>query len=572
MTNCSTNEGEGDAREGAPPESIDGNVASRLSRSARLTPYAIAIAEPMGPRLASGERSYRAITFAELDEQTKQIASGLLRSGVKPGMRIVLAVPFGIEFIRLTFALLKAGVVPVLVDPGMGRKNLVRCLQEVNPDGFMAIPKAQLIRWVLRRKFPRAMHNITVGRRLFWGGHSLQQILNLGRNPETLPERKPDDDAAIIFTTGSTGPPKGVRYTHSIFNQQIDLIRQRYQIRPGSRDLACFPLFGLFDVVMGVTTIIPDMDATRPADVNPQNLLDAVRQWDIDQAFGSPALWNTVTRWCKETGNRFETLRRILSAGAPMSPRVLESLRACVHPDADIYTPYGATEALPVASIESRMILDETAAASRQGRGTCVGTRFPTIQWRVIAINDGPLETLEATRELPRGEIGELMVAGPIVTQQYVTRTDQNALHKVRDGERIWHRMGDVGYLDEADRFWFCGRKSHRVQEANVVRYSDPTESIFNTHPQVGRSALVGIGPVGSQQSVLIVELADPKLATSDNHQQLLVELKALAEANPLTRGIVDFRIFPGRLPVDIRHNSKIFREQLAVWASQGEH
>lgn len=543
------------------------NVAQRLSRVARLTPTGLAICQPRGAVRADGMRSYDVMTFAQLDRHTDQIARGMLHWGCQPGMRIVLAVPFGSQFIELTFGLLKAGLVPVLVDPGMGRQHLIKCLEDVRPSGFMAIPKAQLIRWALRRKFPSAKWNVTVGRKWFWGGLSLKAIETLGQQPMELPARSNDDDAAVIFTTGSTGPPKGVRYTHGIFNSQVDLIRSRYEIRPGSKDLACFPLFGLFDSMMGVTTIIPDMDPTRPADVDPQRLLEAVEQWEIDQAFGSPALWNTVTKWCAETGKSFPTLRRILSAGAPVPPPVLEALRGVVHPQAEIFTPYGATESLPIASIEAGEILGETAEASGAGQGTCVGTRFDKIKWKVIAIDDGPLEKIEQVRELASGEIGELMVTGPVVTQQYVTRTDQNSLHKVADGQRVWHRMGDVGYLDAQDRFWFCGRKAHRVVTSEGTLYSVRCEAIFNSQPGVARAALVGIGERGQQKPVMIIEpephLRDQGVAADE---AFCVRLREATKQHDLTTMITDIRIYPRRLPTDIRHNSKIFREQLAAW------
>ncbi len=234
-----------------------------------------------------------------------------------------------------------------------------------------------------------------------------------------FPRIERSDQAAIIFTTGSTGPPKGVLYTHGTFHAQIDRIRERYDIHRGSRDLACFPLFGLFDAVMGVTTIIPDMDPTRPADVNPQRLVEAAAQWEVDQAFGSPALWNTVVRWAEanKIQQPFPTLRRILSAGAPVPASTLEKLRTLVDPEANIVTPYGATEALPIASIESREIIAETGPAAAKGKGTCVGTRFEGVQWRVIEIDDGPIENISDTKELPRGKIGELMVSGPMVTR-----------------------------------------------------------------------------------------------------------------------------------------------------------
>lgn len=544
------------------------NIATRLSQWAKRLPGGIAIAEPSGPVRRDSTRSYRLTTFEQLDRESDEIARGLLRWGVRPGARLVMLVPFGARFIALTFALLKAGVTVVLIDPGMGRKHLVNCLADAQPDGFVGIPKAQAIRAVLRHRFPKARWNVTVGRRWGWGGRTLTQITQIGRESceLALPHVQPSDPAAIIFTTGSTGPPKGVLYTHGTFQAQVDLIRSRYDIHPGTRDLACFPLFGLFDNVMGVTTIIPDMDPTRPADVNPQRLHEAVSQWEIDQAFGSPALWHRVVTWCQETGQTFPTLRRILSAGAPVPAETLRQLRQFVHPDAEIMTPYGATEALPLASIESREVIAETGPATAKGRGVCVGTRFDSIRWRVIEIEDGPLTSIDQITDLPAGRIGELMVAGPVVTERYVVRDDQNSLHKVADGETIWHRMGDVGYLDERDRFWFCGRKGQRVTRGTKTWFTIPCEAIFNAHPAVYRSALVGLGPPGQQTPVLLVEphaAARPK--TREAETRLLTELRDLAGRSPLTRRVEDIRIYPRRLPVDIRHNSKIFREKLAI-------
>lgn len=534
-------------------------------------PSAIAIAEPAGSVQADGTRSYRATTFDVLDRRSDEIARGLVAWGIRPGMRLVMLVPFSGQFIELVFALLKAGVVVVLIDPGMGKQHLVRCLSESKPDGFIGIPKAQAIRTLLRSQFPTANWNVTVGRRWFWGGKTLSQILQMGaKNGDSIDvaHRDMDDPAAVIFTTGSTGPPKGVLYTHGTFHSQIDRIRERYDIHRGSKDLACFPLFGLFDAVMGVTTIIPDMDPTRPAEVNPQRLIEAVNQWEIDQAFGSPALWNRVVRWAEAEGveRPFPTLKRILSAGAPVPAVTLQRLRDLVHEDAEIVTPYGATEALPIASIESREIISETGPAAAKGKGTCVGSRFDGAQWRVIEITDERIDDIEQTTELPMGKIGELMVTGPMVTREYVVRADQNAVHKVADGERIWHRMGDVGYLDDQDRFWFCGRKAHRVVTPERTLFTIPCEAIFNSHPKVYRSALIGLGQRGQQTPVILIEL-DPEFSNLNpaERDSLSAELIALAERNPLTRRIKRVEIRTEPLPVDIRHNSKIFREQLTA-------
>jgi acyl-CoA synthetase (AMP-forming)/AMP-acid ligase II len=476
-----------------------------------------------------------------------------------------------IDFISLAFALFKTGAVTVLIDPGMGRASLLECLEAVEPDGFVAIPLAHAVRILFRRRFPRARANVTVGRRWFWAGPTIGQLRQREVSVFRPAQTRTDDPAAIIFTTGSTGPPKGVLYRHGNFDQQVEQIRDRYRIEPGEIDLPGFPLFGLFNSAMGVTTVIPDMDPSRPAQVNPERIVEAVDDWQVTQSFGSPAIWHVVGRYCAERGVRLPSLRRVLSAGAPVPPHVLQRVQQVIADDGDVQTPYGATEALPVASISARQVLSETAARTWQGAGTCVGKRFSGIQWKVIRIQDGPLETIDQVEELPVGEIGELIVRGAVVTDRYVTRTEANRLAKIQDGAHTWHRMGDVGYLDQDDRFWFCGRLAHRVRTAAGTMYSVCCEAIFNQHPRVYRSALVGIGPPGQQTPAVVVQPWPDQLPTATaDRDQLIGELAERAAASPLTSAIPPSHILIRQsLPVDIRHNAKIFREKLAVWAQQ---
>lgn len=544
------------------------NVGLRLSGTARQMPDGVGVVQPLG-RDRSGKRLYRQLSFIELDRDTDSIAAGLHHLGIRPGMRIALMVRPGIDFISLVFAMFKAGVVTILIDPGMGRKNLVKCLDEAEPEGFIAVPIAQAVRKLLPHRFRKARYNVTVGSRWFWGGPTLAKLRETPFEDFQPCRTIASDPAAIIFTTGSTGPPKGVLYRHGNFNSQVDQLRDYYDIQPGEIDVPGFPLFALFNAAMGVTTVIPEMDFTRPADVDPTNIVEAVHDWSATQAFGSPALWNTVGRYCEDNAVKLPTLRRALSAGAPVPPHVLQRMKNAIHPEGDVHTPYGATESLPVASIAASEVLAETAAQSARGKGTCVGSRFSGIAWKVIKIDDGPLADLGEAEELPRGEIGELMVQGAVVTTEYVTRTDANALHKVRDGESFWHRMGDVGYLDERDRFWFCGRKAHRVENVKGVMFTIPCEAILNQHPMVYRSALVGIGERTRQMPVMIVETwPEYRPQTPKDERQLLAELWDLAKSNPLTDSVHDILLHPS-LPVDIRHNAKIFREKLAVWAEE---
>lgn len=544
------------------------NIAERLGAVASRMPDAIAVAEPAG-RSSHGQNAYRRMSFRQLDQDSDRIARGLRWWGIKPGTRLALLVPPGIDFVSLVFGLWKAGVVIILIDPGMGRANLLHCLAEAEPDGFVAIPRVQLVRALLRRRFPKARYNVTVGCcRWFWGGKTLTQLRGGPWNGRHMLPTAADDPAAVIFTTGSTGPPKGVLYRHRQFNAQVDQLREHYGIRPGEVDISCFPLFALFNAALGVTAVIPTMDPRRPAEVDPAKIVEAIHDWRATQAFGSPAIWNRVGPYCCQRGIPLSTLRRVLSAGAPVPAHVLETMKSCIAIEGDVFTPYGATEALPVASIGASEVLSETAAQTREGAGVCVGRRFSGIRWKVIRIVDGPIPTLAEAQELPQGEIGELIVSGPVVTRQYVTRVEANALGKIADGSDIWHRMGDVGYLDAAERFWFCGRMTHRVQTPTATLFTIPCEAIFNQLDGVARSALVGIGEPGKQEAVIVLE-PKPGRATTDAARAAICEAaRELAAKYPHTAEIRRVLVHPA-FPVDIRHNAKIFREKLAVWAAE---
>ncbi len=556
-----------------PPNTVapahDENIAFQLSAMARQMPDHLAIAEP-GRQIRDGRRIYRQVTFRELDQDSQRLAAGLQALGITPGSRIVLLVRPGIDFISLTFALFRTGAVVVLIDPGMGRNHLLKCLEDVQPDGFVAIPLAHVVRILQRHRFPRARWNVTVGRRWGWRGSTIATLRRTPIEAYQRPEIHANDPAAIIFTTGSTGPPKGVAYRHGNFASQVQQLRDFYQVQPGEIDLPAFPLFALFNSAMGVTSVIPRMDPRKPAEVNPERIVEAVQDWQVTQAFGSPALWNVVGPYCERNGIRLPSLRRVLSAGAPVPPRVLRQMQQIIAPEGDVHTPYGATEALPVASISAREVLGETADRSATGAGTCVGRRFSGIRWQVIRICDRPLPTIEQVEPLPPGEIGELIVQGAVVTREYVTRTESNDWAKIADGDQVWHRMGDVGYLDPDERFWFCGRMAHRVQTRHGTLFTVPCEAIFNQHPHVYRSALVGVGQPGAQTPCIVVEPWSEQYPRRPAEEQTLIaELFELGQHSTITHSIGREQILLRRkLPVDIRHNAKIFREQLAPWAA----
>lgn len=542
------------------------NIAAALPRMARLQPQALAVVAPAGHD-REGKRSYARLTYQQLDEQSDVIARGLRSYGLSRGMRTVLMVKPGLEFFALTFALFKAGIVPVMIDPGLGIKQLKACLAEVEPEAFIGIPAAHAARILLGWGRPTVRHLVTVGPRWFWGGTTLAKLIAAGQGGGSFLEKtQADETAAILFTSGSTGIAKGVVYSHGNFMAQVDLIRETYGIQPGEIDLPTFPLFALFDPALGMTTILPEMDFTRPARVDPEKIKAAIDDWGVTNVFASPALLNTVARHGVQHGVQWPSVKRILSAGAPVPAATLERMHRMLAPGAEIFTPYGATEVLPVASISSREILANTSALTYSGAGVCVGRVVAPNDVRIIEISDAALAEWSQVREMPVGEIGEITVLGPTVTAAYFGRPEATRLAKIdRDGRTV-HRMGDVGYFDGEGRLWFCGRKSHRVELADRTLFSAPVEEIFNTHAGVFRTALVGVTIAGIRVPVVCIEL-DQEATRS--RPALFESLTAMGEKFAATRGITHFLIHPG-FPVDVRHNAKIGREKLAVWA-QGE-
>jgi olefin beta-lactone synthetase len=563
------------------------NVADRLA-------IAAAVADPgKFAVLSRTPRGERAMTFAELEADAAALARGLVDFGVRPGTRLALLVPPSPEFVALVFALLRSGATMILIDPGMGGANLVRCLSAAEPEGFVAVSRAQAVRTALWRRFPHAKLNVTVGRRWFWGGATYDKLLERGgRSAARLPNTTADDPAAIIFTSGSTGPAKGVLYTHGMFESQVVEIQRTYDIQPGGVDLACFALFGLFNAAMGVSTVFPNIDFSRPASADPAELLTAGEH--ATQAFASPAIWDKLSRYCEDRGNRLVALRKVFSCGAPVRADVIRRTleHVCLPGQAEMHTPYGATEALPVSTIEAREVLGETAAKTAAGAGVCVGRKFDSIDWRVIAISDEPIATIDEADELPPGEIGELIVRGPQVSTGYdskdlyqnsrraggvsplpfeiadVTWQGANAPRspdasaKVRDGASIWHRMGDVGYFDDEGRFWYCGRKSHRVQTSAGTLYTECVEAIFNEHPDIERSALVGIGAAGQQVPVMALQFRPGKQIDRLSGRPHFADFASLVARAMPSKKNADW-LDMNEMPVDVRHNAKINREEL---------
>ncbi len=542
--------------EDSPDSSQTQSIARHLAARSVDSPQQIALISPGGN-----------LTYAELEARSDWCASGLSRLGIGAGTRVVLMVTPGPEMVVAAFALIKLGAIPVLVDPGIGRDHLRRCIDEAEPEAFIGIPKAAWAARILGWGRGSVRIWICTSRRRPPGSSILARVIEDGRSLGRLQPvaLRGDDMAAIVFTSGSTGPPKGVIYTHRMFSAQAELLRRAFDIHAGEVDLATFPLFALFDPALRMTTVFPKMDFSRPGSVDPRRIVSLIDELRITHMFGSPALLDRVGRYAAERKLRFPSLCRVLSAGAPVSPVIAERFSRSLNSEAAFFTPYGATEALPVSSIS--LAERNQLGGTDEGRGVCIGRPLPGVSAAIIGISDDPVPEWSDSLQLPSNVIGELVVWGANVSKEYFRRPQADRLAKiVTAAGEVRHRMGDLGYFDGEGRIWFCGRKSHRVVTEQGTLFSVCCEGVFNRHPAVFRSALVGIGTPPRQMPVICVELEAE--ARKADRQTLQGELRELALRHEITRGIEVFLVHPG-FPVDVRHNAKIAREQLAAWAKE---
>jgi olefin beta-lactone synthetase len=534
------------------------NISTLLEDRARRAPERTALITPDGSK-GWERRSYR-----ELQASVERDASALARAGLRRGDRVCVFVPPGADFASLVFALFRIGALPVLIDPAMGREGVLACVERIRPRGFLGNPLAS----ALRIAFPRAFASVevaVVAGGLPLGARALSSLRKAADPAFAAAETLDTDGAAILFTSGSTGPAKGVAYSHGTFRAQVAALRELYSMREGEVDVACFAPFALFGPALGLTTVLPRIDFSRPAKADPAEVAGALREHRAAQTFGSPAIWRALVPWARERGLRFEHLKRLMIAGAPVAPKLIEGCLGLLGEDGDVHTPYGATEALPVASASGREILSRHRRATETGWGNHVGALAPFVEARVIGVTDEPIASWSAARVVGDGEPGELVVRGPQVTREYAFEPAATAAAKIQGGDGVWHRMGDVVRFADG-RLWFLGRKAHRVETARGALDPVGVENAFNVHRAVSRSALVGVGPRGRQEPVLVVELESGFEPSDELATSILSRRDSCDAARRVERVL-----FHPSLPVDPRHNAKIDRLALARWAEEHE-
>ena len=526
-------------------------------------------ADPQGRCLIHSDNGIeKVMTFADIERLCDEHAHGMRTYGLRPGDRVLLMERPGPTFISLTWALFKLGCVPVFLDPGMGVKPLLSCIEALKPDALIGVQRAHLLRTFNKAAFASVRRAICTDGR--WIGASpLWRVTQPGAGSFSAHQVKKDQLAALLFTSGSTGPAKGVEYRHEIFTAQVAALQEMFGFQPGEVDMPGFPLFALFSTALGLTCVLPELNPSRPATVEPARLVRAIQDWQVQNLQGSPAIWNKLGRYCQDYGIKLPSVRRVITFGAPISLDFIQMWRKLLEGRGDVYTPYGATEVLPVSLISGREVVEEASAHTRAGGGTCVGLPVAGAQVRILRCSDEPVQDWSEDLMLGVGEIGEILVHAEQVTWAYYQDATATQASKIIQGDRVWHRMGDLGYLDGQGRLWIVGRKGHRVQAKEQTYYPVCAEGMADQHPDVLRSALVGVGPVGEQKPVLVLQLVKPK------------QMRDMAERNRISREVrerlaehpvyseVKQVLFYKDFPVDPRHNAKIDREALARWAEK---
>ncbi len=493
--------------------------------------------------------------------------------GLKKGDRTLIFVRPSLDFSAITFAIFKLGLIPIFIDPGMGKENLLRAIQQVKPIGLIAVPEVHILRLLYRKEFQTIKHFVTTGK-MRWGSmKSLHQLKLASSNltNQKIEEVNPEDTAAVLFTSGGTGIPKGVVYTHKIFSNQTDILKKIYQLTENDVDIPGFPLFSLFIVAMGINSCIPDMNPSKPAKANPKKLVANITDNKATFVAGSPAIWERVADYCLQQNITLPTIKAFVMFGAPISVELHKKFKGILI-NGTTYTPYGATESLPVSNVSGKYVLENTSQLTNQGKGTCLGKPVPTIQVKIIKITDDPIINFKDAIELPTGEMGEIIVSGTVATKEYFKMQEKTKAAKIHDKEAnsFWHRMGDIGYMDDQGRLWFGGRMTHRVETSKGLLSSIQCEAIFNQHKKVKKTALIGLGKNGEQIPALVVERYDKKIPTGHEKNIMIKELKQMGMKYRHTETINDF-YFHRSFPVDVRHNIKIDRLQLRDEAQAGK-
>ncbi|MDX2376106.1 alpha/beta fold hydrolase [Microbacterium sp. LRZ72] len=519
------------------------------------------------------------VTWRQLDDRVRAIAAGLQRLGVRKGDRVSLLVPPGPTLSAIVYACLRIGAVVVVADAGLGVKGLTRAVRGAWPDVIIGelpgLTAARALGWPGLRISTARLPRISAA--ALGVSHHLAEVA--ARGAEALrtggsmpPEPDAGDDAAILFTSGSTGPAKGVVYRHGQLAALRDVLAAHFEVTADTGLVTGFAPFALLGPALGTRSATPDMDVSSPRTLTASAVAAAVRASDARMVFLSPAaVLNVVATADGLTDDDRAALAGVhsfLSTGAPIGTGLLAAAGE-IMPHATAHTPYGMTECLLVTDITLDGIREVAdAAGATTESGVCVGAPIGANRVLVSALDSDGRAT--GAPSAGPGVLGEIVVSAPHLKDHYdrLWLTDRGAVRETPggaagDAAARWHRTGDIGHLDERGRVWVEGRLPHVIVTADGPLAPVGPEQAVERVARVRRAAVVGVGPHGLRQAVVVVE-TDPAAARPGLADPELTAAVRASTATPLAAVLA-----VPQLPTDIRHNSKIDRSRLSAWAER---
>lgn len=553
-------------------------ISDRILQIARDDPSRVAMIHarhrPWGPR-------YDRYTYGELSRRAEALAIGLREIGITEGTKCSFMVPPCFDALVLGVALWRVGAITVGIEPhSHGMRRVAKCLAKVGPEVFFGTPEAHVARLAFGWGRKTVKMSVVVGPRRYPGRRTMHSLEERGRARASRildgleePERAaldPADVAVVAFTTGSTGEPKPTVLKQRNLAAMMTTVIEHWGLGNDGDviDMPTFPMFWIIGLSTGGTVVVPPMNFTvkGPGGADPAKLVRTIHDCGVRSMFASPALLTNLSHYANERGLKLGSLQRIVAGGAEVPGPLFAAVKQALPANGEMYSDYGATEALPTTEIDGTTVVGETWPRTEQGAGVCVGPPLPGVELRIVAIDDGAIPSWTAATVLPPGEIGEVVARGPNISEEYFDNPKADADNKIpaEDGGRPWHRLGDTGYLDEQGRLWVCGRRSHRVVTARGTVFPLCCEPVVNAHPSVKRSALVGVPEGGGTVAVLCVQpVEDAEDGAEVDADALTGELRELVDRYEPSRG-VDRIVVVERIPVDRRHNAKIDRPKVA--------
>ena len=542
-------------KESLQGEQIENPLVSNFINYARLNIRQDAIIESS---FKGTYVSYSHTRYGELLNLVYSYQRGLQELGIRKDDKVIMLVMPGMEFLALSYSVMAVGAVPVFLDGGMGIENLSKCIESVEAKAMICSPKVHILRLLKKKIFNKIQITITASNSFLFSSPNLSNLKRFAS--VALPVEAPSDIALMAFTSGATGTPKGVVYTSKMLKTQLDIFKNSLGFKGGKKDCPLLPVFSLFTLALGVTSVFPPVNPSKPLTLDPEKIIRIINDLNIEYSFGAPSLWKKISEYAIRTKSSVNSLERIFMAGAPVPLEVGKNVKSIMSPNGEFFTPYGATEALPVTIITGKELLETKRETSKQNeQGVLVGKAAPDVSIKIIKNVKEEIEDISKAIELEPYTIGEVIVKGNNISPRYYKREDANKIAKIKDGTSFWHRMGDMGYLDKEGNLYFCGRKSEAVTFNNKTYYTVPTEEFFNEHKKVRRCALI---KYKEAPAIVIEPLDNINEMSKDDKDNLIKELHEIANSHDVISGIDTF-LFAKSFPVDPRHNAKIRRDKL---------